>query len=454
LTLGGLSPLICALGFSSRVVNTHVQSARGRRSGVECTPSRLANTAYAFVLVANKKHGELTQALSNHMQTTRGVCMNALAIQYASVIKALLQSWRPASGAGLLALAASVAHAQIVVDPSPTTTCITASTHFFTIQSAVNSARAGKTIFVCPGVYAEQVTIGKPLTLKGVTNPAANTGAAIITAPGLNSITSDGIFAAQIRATVGPVTLADLVVDGAGAESGCGAPQLAGIEFSYAVASTGTVNHVALRNQNVPDGSGGYCQLGVGIATAFQASLVVQQSSIHDFDGGGVSAVYASVVGSDIVGVNALVNGEFAAFACISAGVTIGGQPGQITNNTLSSCVNGVELSGTSIPVSGNLVLNTSNGISLGANEVGLSASITNNKIVGTGRGIWDNEYGATISGNHITNASIGAIVLEGGSNATVANNVITEASVGVSGVTGANLTGNTLVDVATLTSP
>jgi len=35
------------------------------------------------------------------------------------------------------------------------------------IQNAVNSATAGDTVFVCPGVYHEQVTITKPLTLTG-----------------------------------------------------------------------------------------------------------------------------------------------------------------------------------------------------------------------------------------------------------------------------------------------
>ena len=45
--------------------------------------------------------------------------------------------------------------------------------HFATIQLAVNSVPAGSTIKVCPGTYAEQVSITKNLTLLG-TGPTAS----------------------------------------------------------------------------------------------------------------------------------------------------------------------------------------------------------------------------------------------------------------------------------------
>src|SRR5215469_1983178 len=41
------------------------------------------------------------------------------------------------------------------------------SAKFTTIQSAVDAARPGGTVVVCPGTYHEQVVISKPLTLKG-----------------------------------------------------------------------------------------------------------------------------------------------------------------------------------------------------------------------------------------------------------------------------------------------
>jgi len=42
------------------------------------------------------------------------------------------------------------------------------SAAFATIQSAVNAARSGGTVVVCPGSYYEQVVITKPLSLKGL----------------------------------------------------------------------------------------------------------------------------------------------------------------------------------------------------------------------------------------------------------------------------------------------
>ena len=41
------------------------------------------------------------------------------------------------------------------------------SARFRTIQSAVNAARPGSTVVVCPGTYHEQVVVSKPLSLQG-----------------------------------------------------------------------------------------------------------------------------------------------------------------------------------------------------------------------------------------------------------------------------------------------
>jgi hypothetical protein len=71
----------------------------------------------------------------------------------------------------------------IVVDAN-TTPCLTSySAHYTTIPAAVNTAPSGATISICAGNYPEQITIGMPLTLKGVTNLSANAGAAVITMP-------------------------------------------------------------------------------------------------------------------------------------------------------------------------------------------------------------------------------------------------------------------------------
>ena len=47
-------------------------------------------------------------------------------------------------------------------------TC-TSGTQFSTIQSALDASPAPNTVKVCPGQYAEQVTITKPVTVEGIT---------------------------------------------------------------------------------------------------------------------------------------------------------------------------------------------------------------------------------------------------------------------------------------------
>ena len=52
-------------------------------------------------------------------------------------------------------------------------TC-TSGTHFSTIQAALDASPAPNTVEVCPGQYAEQVTITNPVTIEGI---AASNGA-------------------------------------------------------------------------------------------------------------------------------------------------------------------------------------------------------------------------------------------------------------------------------------
>jgi pectin methylesterase-like acyl-CoA thioesterase len=50
---------------------------------------------------------------------------------------------------------------------------------FATIGAAITASPAGATILVCPGIYPEQLTINKPLTIEGI--QSGNNDAAIIT---------------------------------------------------------------------------------------------------------------------------------------------------------------------------------------------------------------------------------------------------------------------------------
>ena len=77
------------------------------------------------------------------------------------------------------------------------------SARFRTIQSAVNAARPGATVVVCPGTYHEQVVLSKPVSLEGrratIDQDGVNPGFQV-TLPGLGTQT---IFAAVVMASSG-----------------------------------------------------------------------------------------------------------------------------------------------------------------------------------------------------------------------------------------------------------
>jgi copper-binding protein NosD len=77
------------------------------------------------------------------------------------------------------------------------------SARFRTIQSAVNAARPGGTVVVCPGTYHEQVVLTKPVSLEGqraTIDEAGVTPTFQVTLPGLGTQT---IYAAVVMVSSG-----------------------------------------------------------------------------------------------------------------------------------------------------------------------------------------------------------------------------------------------------------
>jgi len=181
-------------------------------------------------------------------------------------------------------------------------TCQPALPHFATIQAAINAAPQGGTVVVCPGTYAEQIAIFHPLTLKGVDSNGSNL--AVITMP-------TGGTGTQVWVQATNVNISDLVIDGGnnGATS-CGQGPNGIVYYG----SSGTVNHVAIRNE-IPSGPGlTVCNDGDGIYVAANntvaSNVTITNSSIHAFQrngievyGRGASAkVQANSIGGNTVG--------------------------------------------------------------------------------------------------------------------------------------------------------
>ena len=342
----------------------------------------------------------------------------------------------------LVAFGATRAVASIVVDPNATP-CVSATTHYTTIQAAVSAATSGATIQVCPANYAEQVTIATPLTLKGVTNTTGNTGAAVVTIP--NNTFSGAYTQITINAT--GVTLTDIGVDGTNSLSSCSSASLTGIMFGSG--SSGTLKDVVARNHNISNGSGGYCGTGTPIYANGATSVTITDSSVRNFDATGITLTATSTAtvktttvspitaGSNCIYANAetvVVSNNTVAGCYVGLYVTSTTQ-GTVSGNTVHGGVNGV--AGifcfpvcTGLTVSGNLIFDTYSGLSMKTSgEVG-GVTFENNDISGTTNAVY--------------------LFLQPGN--TISNNTITDAQVGVNGASGNTISGNTYRTVTTLT--
>src|SRR5580692_5560027 len=159
-------------------------------------------------------------------------------------------------------------------------TCEPALPHFTTIQAAINASALGGTVLVCPGTYPEQISIYHPLTLKGVDNNGSNL--ALITMPAGG--TGDQVY---VQAT--NVNISDLTIDGSNnGATVCGqGPN--GIVYWL---SSGTINHVAVRNEFPAGGPITDCLSGdgifVGTDNSGASNVTIENSSIHSFQANGI----------------------------------------------------------------------------------------------------------------------------------------------------------------------
>lgn len=376
-----------------------------------------------------------------------------------------------------------------------------------TIQAAVNASVLNGVVKVCPGIYQEQVTINKSLTLEGFTVGTGNQ--AVITAPnGLSpyfgflnmttSLTSSNQIAAQILVQdAAKVNISDVVVDGSTNNISTCKPELIGIYYQN---SSGVINHVVTRHQ---DGAFSGCESGYGIFAqsgddvAFPAGgtsvVAVDNSNVHDFDFAGITGNEA---GTKLTVLGNLVRGTILPLptrGCQNAGQTYSptntpdlscGSPqigiqigfqatGAITGNTVIDLLwpdTNSEASGMQAYDASGITMSTNH---VGSTQYGISA-------VADGSGIADNEVissnvvdgtqvldgidvcgsnGSTVKLNTVRNSKQSAIHLDAsctsavasqGGTTTVSGNIINEACVAVLNNTG---TSNTNTDLAVNTN-
>jgi hypothetical protein len=208
---------------------------------------------------------------------------------------------------------------------------------FATIQAAVNAEAAGTTILVCPGVYPEQVTINKSLTIRGVRSGTSD--AAIIVAPAggivanTTSLATGNPIAAQVLVTgAADVDISNLTIDGANSNISACSPNLIGVFYRNA---SGTVSHLVVVNQALGTLDNG-CQSGLGIFAQSgngQKSVVsIEDSHVQNYQKNGITG---NEPGTTIRIVRNTVVGQGSTTGAAENSIQIGfGAGGRIVGNT------------------------------------------------------------------------------------------------------------------------
>jgi hypothetical protein len=278
--------------------------------------------------------------------------------------------------------------------------CAGPGTHYSSIQAAVNAVPAGSTIGVCPGTYAEQVTITQNLTLKGIA--AGSSDAAVVVVP-LGGLVTNGVTdifgfptAAQIFVQNAAVSISHLTVDGA--NDGLTDCSIDAIGIYYQN-SSGTITGNAVRNVLLPTGLQG-CQDGLAINVESNTGspvVTISNNSVRNYDKNGIT-----VSGPD--------NGS-------------AGPAAKITGNTV------IGLGATTVTAQ--------NGIQIG---YGATATVTSNNVI-------DDIYiNPPDCGNSPSNPCYGAsgILIFGSAGVTVTGNTVESTQIGIVPVTeSASLTAN-----------
>jgi hypothetical protein len=353
-------------------------------------------------------------------------------------------------------------------------TCKPGKADFTTIQAAVSAVPPSSTINVCPGLYPEQVTITKPLTLQGV--QSGNNAQVMIRAPPGGALVATVPVAIPVIAQVavansgGEVDISGLTVDGTGV-AGTGIP-VTGILYN---SSPGTINQVVVQNLSLTNIE----TIGISIRDDNAASPVnlVQNSAISFPESSGSASVATDGLritteiskASDLSGGlitltvnNNVVDGANAAVVIdqgVAATVTGNAFDGTTLANTqmLSFATAGVFTFGTSatVKISNNSISNFIQGVVLQL-TTGLT-TVSNNTVVSSDAGILlvPPMAATTINGNQLVtpanipqgNLSVREVGIDFGCSAvlpTISGNIIVGALVGLGDVpNGASLPKN-----------
>ena len=317
-------------------------------------------------------------------------------------------------------------------------TCKPKLVTFSTISAAVSAVPPGSTIQVCPGTYAEQVTITQPLNLEGVTAGTANQVLITVPSGGLVanvfSMFGEPVAAQVLVQGAGPVNITNITVDGTGGDLGCiSNTWIAGI--FYGSISSGTVNRARASNQ-----TDGGCGVGIWAENSDSSSqsITIENSTVYNVDGEGI---FAASGDTPTLSVN--VSSNVVNPITGLAGILAESVNGVVRSNNISNALVGVFDTSPAVSVTSNTITSTEFGMFLtnGGTAVG-------NQVSGSNIGVFLAAAGATLRNNRIVSSAAAGVELSCFT-ASVSGNFINDAAVGVDQAPAA-IGSNTFANTAT----
>jgi hypothetical protein len=396
----------------------------------------------------------------------------------------------------LAVVAATPLHAQLarnrVVGTCTTTLSVTA--RYTTISAAIAAAAANDVVYLCPGIYPEQLLITKRISLEGIPQPiaagpppafSASTLQAVLTAPpggiikNAMSLSGQPIAAQIVVQNVAPppqgspLTISGFTVDGANnGITDCGL-DLQGI---YLQNSEAAVDQMVVRNEALGS-SLSSCTSGEGIyaESAITRTVTISNNSVHDYQKNGITAFGAgnpnlgpggTLLTAAITGNR--VRGQGLTALIAQNGVQVSGNlGGSISSNLITDQVFAIQpnlatppaaagiliFGAPSISVTNNTIENSQFPIALISNKNAPAPSV-NHPLAGTANA-------TTVTGNSITNSPYGDGIDACSDTNTITGNTIVETlSSGIhldlrcdrvmNRSPGDTVTGNTIVDSCT----
>jgi parallel beta-helix repeat protein len=362
----------------------------------------------------------------------------------------------PAAGGTLVVAQDGHGNAKDCDAPTPTP--------YTTVGSAVAAARPHDVIKICPGTYQEQLTIAKPLTLRGESGAVLKPSGMVANATSL--VTGTALATVIVVDGVTRVSIEGLTIDGAdNGISGCPLPAQVPVPDLFGVFyrnASGTLRDGAIRNMRLgpalADCRGGTAIL-IQSGNGGRSVVAIEGNSIHGFQRNGITANEA---GTLVYIRRNVVTGLGPTTGAVQNGIQVArGATGAVDDNVVTQTISANCVDAATCAANASSVIIGSGTTDVRVTRNVLGGSQTGIAVFGDGNRVRDNIIfdtlvfdgiyveggGNDVQGNTITRSDESGIFVAGDGN-RVQHNRINEAPIGLlDGGAGNTFRNNTILN-------